>query len=65
MTLSVAIMISLAVSLTTTPMMCAYLLSDPHDREHGRLYRVSERAFTAILGLMNAPCAAHCGGPPS
>ena len=51
MTLSVAIMISLVISLTTTPMMCAYVLKDPRDRKPGRLYRASERAFTAILGL--------------
>ena len=38
MTLSVAIMISLAVSLTTTPMMCAYLLADEREVAHGRLY---------------------------
>jgi multidrug efflux pump len=49
MTLSVAIMISLGVSLTTTPMMCAYLLANPREHRHGRLYGASERAFTAIL----------------
>jgi multidrug efflux pump len=51
MTLSVAIMISLVISLTTTPMMCAYVLKDPRDRKTGRLYRASERAFTAVLAL--------------
>jgi multidrug efflux pump len=51
MTLSVAIVISLGVSLTTTPMMCAYLLANPGDQKHGALYRVSERAFAAILNL--------------
>ncbi len=51
MTLSVAIMISLAVSLSTTPMMCAYLLANRREAAHGRLYWVSERAFAAILGL--------------
>ncbi|HEV2097560.1 MAG TPA: efflux RND transporter permease subunit [Stellaceae bacterium] len=49
MTLSVAILISLAISLTTTPMMCAYLLRNQQRKEHGRFYRVSERAFTALL----------------
>jgi multidrug efflux pump len=49
MTLSVAILISLGVSLTTTPMMCAYLLASPTSDEHGRLYRASERIFVAIL----------------
>jgi multidrug efflux pump len=51
MTLSVAIMISLAVSLTTTPMMCAYLLADGHEARHGRLYWASERAFATVLHL--------------
>jgi multidrug efflux pump len=47
-TLSVAILVSLAVSLTTTPMMCAILLGRGAER-HGRLYRLSERAFNAML----------------
>ncbi|MEP6801264.1 MAG: multidrug efflux RND transporter permease subunit [Acidobacteriota bacterium] len=48
-TLSVAIAVSLVVSLTTTPMMCAKLLR-PHDAEkHGRLYKANERAFDWIL----------------
>src|SRR5258707_635998 len=46
-TLSAAIAISLLVSLTTTPMMCATLLPR-ESSEHGRLYRPSERAFDAI-----------------
>src|SRR6202035_862060 len=38
-TLSVAIGVSLLVSLTTTPMMCAYMLK-AHDKEkHGPIYR--------------------------
>jgi multidrug efflux pump len=48
-TLSVAITISLAVSLTTTPMMCAYLLAPRRDVGHGRLYRAGEQAFAVIL----------------
>jgi len=46
MTLSAAITISLLVSLTTTPMMCAALLSPDKGRLHGSLYRASERVFT-------------------
>ena len=44
-TLSAAIMISLLVSLTTTPMMCARLLKNQKEEEHGRLYKKSEGAF--------------------
>jgi multidrug efflux pump len=47
--LSVAILISLVVSLTATPMMCARLLRPERGRTHGRLYRLSERAFAAVL----------------
>ncbi|HUI35602.1 MAG TPA: efflux RND transporter permease subunit [Stellaceae bacterium] len=47
-TLSIAIMISLVVSLTTTPMMCAFVLQRPHER-HGRLYHWSEWFFNAML----------------
>jgi multidrug efflux pump len=46
-TLSIAILVSMIVSLTATPMMCAHLLKD--QREHGRLYRASERVFTWIV----------------
>jgi multidrug efflux pump len=46
-TLSVTIVVSLLVSLTTTPMMCSRLLAD--ERKHGRLYNASERVFAFIL----------------
>ena len=44
-TLSVAIAMSLAVSLTTTPMLCSWLLKHERAEEHGRLYRASEKIF--------------------
>jgi multidrug efflux pump len=47
--LSVAVLISLVVSLTTTPMMCARVLKAEGDRPRGRLYRASERAFQWML----------------
>ncbi|MCA1612288.1 MAG: efflux RND transporter permease subunit [Acidobacteria bacterium] len=49
-TLSVAIAVSLVVSLTTTPMMCAKLLKPHAAQSHGRFYKASERAFDWILG---------------
>ncbi len=50
-TLSVAILISMVVSLTTTPMMCARLLTAPHAVRHGRFYAWSERIFEHGLQL--------------
>jgi multidrug efflux pump len=44
-TLSVAIAVSLLVSLTTTPMLCAQFLKPHNARRHGAIYRVSERGF--------------------
>jgi multidrug efflux pump len=49
-TLSAAVMISLVISLTTTPMMCAYLLRrSVEERAPNRLQRLSEAAFTRVL----------------
>jgi multidrug efflux pump len=48
-TLSAAILVSLAMSLTLTPMMCARLLKPRGEEEHGRLYNASERVFAATL----------------
>jgi multidrug efflux pump len=48
-TLSVAIGVSLVVSLTTTPMMCARLLRPESAVRHGRIYRASESGFNWIL----------------
>ena len=47
-TLSTAIAISLVLSLTTTPMMCARLLRPGKGREHGHIYRLSENAFDGM-----------------
>jgi multidrug efflux pump len=47
--ISISIMISLAISLSTTPMMCAVLLRRETGTGHGRLYRMSERFFDAML----------------
>jgi hydrophobe/amphiphile efflux-1 (HAE1) family protein len=50
---SVALLISLMISRTLTPMMCAYLLK-PERKEHGWLYRVFERGFDALLNVYEA-----------
>ena len=49
LTLSIAVMISLVVSLTTTPMMCALILPRENRIRHGRLYRATEVVFDAML----------------
>jgi multidrug efflux pump len=48
--ISVSLVLSLVISLTLTPMMCARLLK-PETKEHGWLYRLSERGFEALLGV--------------
>jgi len=60
-TLAVAILISAAVSLTLTPMMCARLLHHVPDREHGTFFRISgqlidrciERYATALRWVLH------------
>jgi len=49
MVLSIAVLVSLVVSLTTTPMMCARLLRSHHGRERGRFYRGGERVFGWVV----------------
>jgi len=53
-TLSAAIGVSLLVSLTTTPMMCAQILKVNPSEKHGRLYRSSEAGFDWILRTYRA-----------
>jgi hydrophobe/amphiphile efflux-1 (HAE1) family protein len=49
-TLSIAIGVSMVVSLTTTPMMCGRLIKAEEPGSHGRMYMASERAFQWIAG---------------
>ena len=50
-TLSAAVLISLVISLTTTPMMCAWLLKPggEHDKPPGRVARGAERGYQWVL----------------
>jgi multidrug efflux pump len=48
-TLSTAIVVSMVISLTTTPTMCAYLLKQEQADGHGRMYRASEKFFSWML----------------
>ena len=57
-TLSTAIIVSLVISLTTTPMMCAHLLKAHGGEKHGAIYRASERFFD---GMLNIYRTRYCG----
>src|ERR1017187_1205102 len=61
-TLSIALAVSLVVSLTATPMMCAHLLKE--HREHGWLYRVTERAFRSTVNLYGVTLSAALRAAP-
>jgi multidrug efflux pump len=50
-TLSTAVFVSMVISLTTTPMMCAYFLKNERGEKHGRLYMASEKLFDWVLSL--------------
>jgi multidrug efflux pump len=53
-TLSIAIGVSLLVSLTTTPTMCAQLLKSIGEEKHGRAYQASQKVFDTILSVYRA-----------
>jgi multidrug efflux pump len=48
-TLSAAILMSMVISLTTTPMMCSRLMRSEKDIKHGRMYKLSEEFFDGLL----------------
>jgi multidrug efflux pump len=50
-TLSTAVLVSMIISLTTTPMMCAFLLKNERAEKHGRMYMASENFFDWVLSL--------------
>ena len=49
--LTLAVSVSLLVSLSVTPMMCSRFLKSSREVRHGRLYRLGERAFDAVVAL--------------
>src|ERR1700724_1097327 len=49
--LSTAIVVSMVISLTTTPMMGAHLLRHKPNQKHGRFYKTTERFFDWVLSL--------------
>jgi HAE1 family hydrophobic/amphiphilic exporter-1 len=49
-TVSVALVLSLVIALTLTPMMCSRLLRPEDPAKHGRLYRLLEAGFDGLLG---------------
>ena len=52
-TVSVSLVLSLLISLTLTPMMCARLLK-PESATHGRLFDILEKGFQGLLGIYEA-----------
>jgi multidrug efflux pump len=50
-TLSTAVFVSMIISLTTTPMMCAYLLKNERNEKHGRVYMATEHVFDWVLSI--------------
>ena len=50
-TLSTAVFVSMIISLTTTPMMCAHLLKNERAEKHGRIYLTTEKFFDGVLSV--------------
>jgi len=50
-TLAGAILVSMMISLTTTPTMCAHFLKSERERKHGRVYGWSEKFFNGMLSV--------------
>ena len=63
-TLSVAVAVSAVISLTLTPMMCGRILRPARDERPGRIARVSEAGFNAMLALYRRSLAWTFGHQP-
>jgi HAE1 family hydrophobic/amphiphilic exporter-1 len=57
MTIIIAIAFSGIISVTLTPMLCAYLLKDEHGQAHNAFYRWSENTFNAVQNGYNRSLA--------
>ncbi len=62
-TLATAILVSMMISLTTTPTMCAHLLKAEEQTDHGRIYRWSEKFFNGMLSLYRSSLEWALGNP--
>jgi multidrug efflux pump len=62
-TLATSVVISMVISLTVTPAMCAYLLKPARQERHGRLYRWSERGFDFLLAAYRTTLGWAIGHP--
>jgi multidrug efflux pump len=51
LTMTIAVLVSMVVSLTLTPMMCAYMLRRPQEERPGAVSRAFERGFEGLLRL--------------
>jgi multidrug efflux pump len=56
-TLATAILVSMVISLTTTPMMCAHLLKDERTIKHGRAFRITEKGFAWMVSTYSRSLA--------
>ena len=50
-TVAIVVLMSGVISLTITPALCAWLVRERGSEQHGRLYRWSERQFTALAAF--------------
>ena len=60
-TLSTAILVSMVISLTTTPMMCAYLLRNERTAKHGRIFTASEKVLRLAAVVISRQPALGAG----